>query len=56
MILHGVTPEKAEEAERHPHTETTINPAEDNRKKQCKPDETKPISSAIHTETQLSCT
>ena len=29
--------EKAEEAQQHPGTKTTINTAEDNRKKQCKP-------------------
>ena len=34
--------EKAEYAQQHPGTKTTINPAEDNRKKQCKPDKTNP--------------
>ena len=33
--------EKAEQAQQHPGTKTTINPGEDNRKKQCKPNQTK---------------
>ena len=33
-------PEKAEYAQLHPGTKTAIDPAEDNRKKQCKPNET----------------
>ena len=33
--------EKAEEAHRHPGTKTTINPAQDNCKKQCGPNKTK---------------
>ena len=36
--------EKAEQAQQHPGTRTTINPAEDSRKKQCRPNETKPNS------------
>ena len=40
--------EKAEQAQQHPGSKTTINPAEDNRKKQCRPDETKPNSNATH--------
>ena len=34
--------EKAEEAQQHPGTKSTINPAEDNCKKQCGPNETTP--------------
>ena len=32
--------EKAEQAQQHPGSKTTINPAGDNRKKQCRPNET----------------
>ena len=38
----------AEQAQQHPGVKTAINPAEDNRKKQCKPNETKRTSNAIH--------
>ena len=41
--------EKAEQAQQHPGINTASNPAEDNRKKQCRPNETKPNSNAIHT-------
>ena len=34
--------EKAEPAQQPPGLQTTINPAEDNRKKQCRPNETSP--------------
>ena len=40
--------EKAEQAQQHPGTKTTINLAEDNRKKQCKPNEPKPYSVTIN--------
>ena len=40
--------DQAEQAQQHPGIKTTINPAEDNRKKQCRPNETKPNSNAIH--------
>ena len=36
-VLHG---EQAEYAQQQPGTKTTINPAEDTRKKECKPNET----------------
>ena len=36
------------EAQKYPGTKTLINPAEDNRKKQCERGETKPNSNAIH--------
>ena len=39
--------EKAEQAQQHPGTKTTSNPAEDNRTKQYKPNETKPSSYTI---------
>ena len=39
---------KAEEGQQHPGFKTTINPAEVNRKTQCKPNETKPNSNVIH--------
>ena len=38
--------EKTEYAQKHPGVKTTINPAEDNRRKQCKPNETKPNSNS----------
>ena len=34
--------EKAEQAQQHPGTKTKINPADETRKKQCKPKEAKP--------------
>ena len=40
--------EKAEQAQQHPGIKTIINPAEDNRKKQCRPNDTKRNSNAIH--------
>ena len=40
--------EKAEQSEQHLGIKTTINPAEDNRKKQCKPNQTNPKSDVIH--------
>ena len=51
MVLHG-------EGKIWPATprnlKTTINPAEDNRKKQCKPNETRPDSNTIHAHTRHS--
>ena len=38
----------AEQAKQHPGPKTTVNPAQDNRKKQCRTNETKPNSNAIH--------
>ena len=38
--------EKAEQAQQHPGIKTTSKPAEDNREKQCRPNETKPDSNA----------
>ena len=40
--------EKAEQDQQHPGIKTTINPAEESREKQCRPNETKPNSNAIH--------
>ena len=40
--------EKVERAQQHPGPKTTVNPAQDNRKKQCKPNKTKPHSNVIH--------
>ena len=47
--------EKAEQAQEHPGIKTTINPAEDNRTKQCRPNETKPNSNAMHPRTRQYC-
>ena len=40
--------EYAQQAQQHPGTKAAINPAEDNRKKQCKPYTTEPNPNAIH--------
>ena len=40
--------EKAEQAQQQPGIKATINPAEDNCKKQCKPNKTTPNSNATH--------
>ena len=40
--------EKAEYAQQHPGTNTAINPAQDNCKKQCRSNETKPNAITIN--------
>ena len=40
--------EKAEQAQQHTGIKTTSNPAEDHRKKQCRPNEIKPNSNGIY--------
>ena len=44
--------EKAEQAQQHLGNQATINPAEDNRKQQCKPNEPKPNFNVIYPRTR----